>query len=690
MAYNEQQILAINHRGSPLMIEAGAGTGKTTTIIGRVVSLLEDGVNPENICMMTFTNKAARSMQSKIIAKTQKGTRITVGTFHGVALQLLYKVSALIGAPTNYKVFGGYETDKLWRRAIASYITPEGYAELSRGKLQKPSIYESFYSRMKSGMYTIDQLYKEQPKATLINKLLGEGTLEGVFAEYEKLKKENYGVDFNDILEKFYEILDNKTALLYIRRRYTHYFIDEYQDTSRLQAAILHKMLGTNPNITVVGDPNQSIYSFLSANIHNMLDFTKEYPNAKVIQLNANYRSTDAILNVTNKILQNKEAVYNPLHSGRTEQKAILPVFHTYAGEREEATQIVRRIKNWINMGAVPGEIAILARYSRTPYAIERELLQNSIPYVKYGGVAFNDKFHVKKFLALVELAVDKHNYLAWEEILPMAPYIGEELSMRVISDMRRDALWDWNMCPTTCLGNGKRGHSLKQLWDYMQPFSDIETKTFTAPELLKLANIVFKRVYTYYAKNIGRTKSLEEDADSSMKLSGNTGKTNEEILEEHLKDIDGFVEYLTTSRSGDLKTILGQFRLDSSDIDELAEKDKVVVSTIHSAKGLEWEKVIVIGMEDGLLPPAPRSYGAGKYIAVEKTYMEEEERLFYVATTRAKEELHITTCATRMGIASHSSPFIAKFFTKPIEELTKGKKYDKMNFETHRLFIKI
>ena len=147
MPYNQQQQLAIAHRGSPLMIQAGAGTGKTTTIIGRVVSLLEEGVPPENICMMTFTNKAANSMLTKIVAKTPQGRRITVGTFHGIALQLLYKTAALTGMPMNYKVFGGYETEKLWRRAIANSVGEEDFKILSAGKLQKPGIYDGLYSR---------------------------------------------------------------------------------------------------------------------------------------------------------------------------------------------------------------------------------------------------------------------------------------------------------------------------------------------------------------------------------------------------------------------------------------------------------------------------------------------------------------------------------------------------------------
>lgn len=689
MPYNQQQQLAIAHRGSPLMIQAGAGTGKTTTIIGRVVSLLEEGVPPENICMMTFTNKAANSMLTKIVAKTPQGRRITVGTFHGIALQLLYKTAALTGMPMNYKVFGGYETEKLWRRAIANSVGEEDFKILSAGKLQKPGIYDGLYSRMRSGLYTIEQLYNILPKAKLIDAILGEGALERIFSSYEQLKYENKGLDFNDILTKFYEILDNKTARIYIRRRYTHYFIDEYQDTSKLQAAILHKMLGENPNVTVVGDPNQSIYSFLSANIHNMLDFTREYPTAKIIQLNENYRSTDAILSVTNKILNNKESVHNPLHSGRDGNIRILPIFHTYANERDEAAQITRRIQSWIAKGVKPGEIAILARYARIPYAIERELMRAGIPYVKYGGVAFNDKFHVKKFLALVELSIDKRNYLAWEEILPLAPYIGEELTSRVIKDMKHDALWDWNLCPTTCLGNGKRGQALKQLWDYMAPFAELETCTLTADQLLHIVGDVFKSVYTYYAENIGRNKTLGDEEDAS-EVPGMPEKDNSTLLEEHLKDIEGFIDYLLSTRSNDLKSILGQFRLDSSELDNAADTEKVVVSTIHSAKGLEWENVYVIGVEDGILPPTPRTYGAGKHLAKEATYMEEEERLFYVAATRAKNELHITTCSSRMGIPMTPSPFITGFFEAPLDEITKGKKYDKLNYPTHKLYIRI
>lgn len=691
MPYNTQQLLAIQHRGTPLMIEAGAGTGKTTTIIGRVVSILEDGVPPKQICMMTFTNKAAKSMQRKIIAKTPRGKQITVGTFHGIALQLLYKASALIGQPADYKVFGTYETEKLWKRAISLTLSEEQYDIIATNKLQKPSIYESLYSRMKSGLMGIEQLYKALPKAKLINMYLGEGVLERIFAEYETQKRTNKGVDFNDILEEFLRILNNKQALAYVRRRFSYYFIDEYQDTSKIQAAILHKMLGDNPNITVVGDPNQSIYSFLSANIHNMLDFTAEYPTASVIKLNENYRSTDAILDVTNQILQNKETVHNPLHSGRIKQTLKQPVFHSYTNEREEAAAIVRSVKYWLSKGIPANEIAILSRFSRSTTTVERELLQNAVPFAKYGGVAFQDKFHVRKFIALMELAMDKRNYLAWEEILPLAPYIGEELTTRVITEMQTDALWNWQLLPCTGLGNGKRGQSLRQLWDMLADFQALENAAFSAQDFLTLVYQVFEKVYSWYAQNLGKLKHIGDDKQNEEEEESDQGKSNEEILKEHLEEIKGFVEYLLSSRSGDLKSILGQFRLDSSGMEDKEDQDKVIVSTIHSAKGLEWENVIILGLEDGLLPPIPRNYGKGKYTATENPYTEEEERLFYVAATRAKNELHMTLCNYRMGFPQTPSPFIRKFFEADISKLLSDtKKYEKLDFHTHRLFIKI
>jgi len=689
MPYNQQQLLAINHRGTPLMIEAGAGTGKTTTIIGRVVSILEEGIPPNQICMMTFTNKAAKSMQKKIIAKTPRGKQITVGTFHGIALQLLFKASALVGQPANYKVFGTYETEKLWKRAISLTLSDEQYEIISNNKLHKPAIYDSLYSRMKSGLMDIAQLYKVLPKAQLVNMYLGEGTLERIFSEYEAQKRANKGVDFNDILEEFYTLLDNKSALAYVRRRFSYYFIDEYQDTSKIQAAILHKMLGDNPNVTVVGDPNQSIYSFLSANIHNMLDFTQEYPGATVIKLNENYRSTDAILGVTNQILQNKETVHNPLHSGRIQQTLKQPVFHNYTNEREEAAAIVRSVKYWISKGIPANEIAVLSRFSRTTGAVEQELLQNAIPFAKYGGVAFQDKFHVRKFIALMELAMDKRNYLAWEEILPLAPYIGEELTTRVISEMQTDTLWNWQLLPCTGLGNGKRGQALRQLWDMLSDFQALENAAISAQDFLHLVRGVFEKVYTWYVQNLGQLKQ-SKDAKIGDDEEESQGKSTEEILQEHLKEIQGFVEYLLSSRTGDLKAILGAFRLDSSGM-ETQDDDKVVVSTIHSAKGLEWENVFIIGLEDGLLPPIPRNYGQGKYKATENPYTEEEERLFYVAATRAKNELHMTLCNYRMGFPQTPSPFIRKFFDADITKLLSDtKKYEKLNFNTHRLFIKI
>lgn len=690
MAYNEQQQLAIAQRGRPLMIEAGAGTGKTTTIIGRVVSFLEEGVEPSSICMMTFTNKAAYSMQQKIIKKSTKGKYITVGTFHGVALQLLYKVYALLGIHATFKVFGTYEVNKLWQRALVSEVSEEEYTLIVENKLHKPAFLDSIYSRMKSGLYTVEEIMKVMPKAQLYDKYCGVGTLQRIFEKYEQKKQEHHGVDFCDILTMFNEILDNKVALNYIRNKFTHYFIDEYQDTSKLQAEILHKMLGNNPNVTVVGDPNQSIYSFLSANIHNMLEFTKQYSNAEVIKLNKNYRSTDSILNVTNRILQNKEAVYNPLHSGRDMQTLKQPIFHTYYNEKEEGEAVVRLIRHWLSKDVAPSEIAVLSRFSRMTYAIERALLEQNIPYVKYGGLAFNERNHVKKFLAILEVSMDPKNYLAWEEIIPLAPYIGIKLTDQVIAEMKTDVLWNWECMPTTNLGTGKRGKSFRQLWSYFKPFIDLEKNAFSAQDVLEAALKVFIDIYTYYAQNLGKGVKLgEEDHLTEGDDSQDYQLTNESILENHITDINFFVKHLQESRASDLKAMLGQFKLDSS-IQDKPDEEKVVISTIHSAKGLEWENVVVLGLEDGIMPPQNREFGRGKYKAIERTYVEEEERLFYVAATRAKDELHMTVSSSRMGQQSKPSPFIVKFFDTDIIKLIQGKRYEKLNFATHKLYIKI
>ena len=674
MEYNEQQIAAITHTGTPLAIIAGAGTGKTTTLKERVVKTIRDGIPASKICVLTFTNKAAKSIRDKIAASTDRSALLTVSTFHALSLKMLLSLAPKVGKLFDSHILGDYEQDKLWRRAFADAFSESQRAILKINKIGEPGHAAGILSRMVCGKYGFDELVRKIPKAALYDMLLGNGALNMLFNTYEHHKRKNNACDYNDLLLWFDKMMDDEPMFLdMVRRRFTHFFVDEYQDTSILQASILKKMVGGRSDITSVGDPNQSIFSFISAEVNNMLDFSKDFPGAVTVKLSKNYRSAGRILNVTNRILAGAaETVHNPLHSGRGESAGCAePEFFHYRNSHEEAESIIRRIKGWREEGVPDSEIAVLARKSMVTMFVEQGLLREGIPFVKYGGMAFNKKMSVRIFLALLELSFNRKSWMSWEEIIPLGAYIADKTTQQVVSEMKNDDMWDWTNMPSTGLGNGERAKSFARMWEMLRPFSELKEyepgDRGQQSERLKVTYEVFCKVYSYFYNNIGSLKKSGRD-ERYAEMDGG----GEDELMDDLRKIREFVGFLEKSDIEDLREAVGQYRLDQSE-DIKPKSDRVVISTIHSAKGLEWERVVVMGLEDGILPSRDREYGSAAVKVVEKAYMEEEKRLFYVAATRAKDELCVTSAAVRFKERRPPSIFIENFLRESVRKRERG-----------------
>jgi len=681
---NPEQSAARDHRGTPLLIVAGAGSGKTETVAQKVLLTLQSGVAPERICMMTFTNKAADNMIQRISPHYPDAVKIVAGTFHGIAYRMLNEVGLHNGYYKGERILGGYQIERMWEKAYQTVFSESERREIKEMKMGGLNALRRIYSKITTQGIDKADMFKEVPESNNWDNFK-TGCLELAFTTYATLKLDYNGFDFDDILIQYYMMLQHKVLRKEVQDKFDHFFVDEYQDTSWIQGEILKSMVGDNPNVTAVGDQNQGIYSFLAATIHNIETFSSNFKNTTVIKLNRNYRSIPSIITLSNTILDhNKERIDNPLLPVKGDPTTTLkPIIHKFGSAQTEALGVIRDIKAAIARGKTLKDIAILSRLSFTTRFIEMELARENINFVKVGGVKITDKLNIRQFLAFLELTLNKYNWLAWEVILPMIPLIGKELTSQIVADIAASATWTWSTPPAVSLGAGKRWKYFKDFWDILAKVEDLKT---SKPEtFMRDAFILFSKLYIYYWTNASeaqRKEDLEDDIapESGLKLTfvDDPAVSSDPNLHLRLAEIEEYIVKLAEQRPDTLQQLLDQFHLRDTVVDgtEPNNEEHITVSTIHSAKGLEWPVVFVVGLEQGTLPVSGRQYGKipnqellDRYPNIktftEHPYLEEESRLFYVAVTRAEEELHITYAAQRLGQGMKDSPFIVPFKPK-------------------------
>lgn len=679
LIYNESQLEAINHSGPPLLIVAGAGSGKTATLVGRVTNLVKQGVSPDRILMLTFTNKAAKNMVQRSAKFLQEANLqidpknvICAGTFHSIAYQFLHRFGTPAGYFRQEYVLGEYQTKRIWEK-IYNSLDKRTRSIIFRYRLGNTAELTAWHSRLMTGGQSLeDELETNQLMQQW--EAVQPGVISHCFLKYKEFKRDLHGMDYDDILLKCIRMFEFPELLNPIISQFDHMLVDEYQDTSKLQAGFLKKLSPDGNNLVVVGDPKQSIYHFLSAEVTNLTKFDDVYPNAKEIQLLANYRSYGNILAMANQILEGSQEVAN-LHLAATKDQGFKPHIHKYGSERMEARGLLRDIQKALET-TPPGEIAVLSRLSSLTFSLERSLVEEGIPYVKVGGLKLMNKLNIRQFIAFLEVALDRYNWLAWETMLPMIPLIGKELTNILVSDLRAIPEWEWNTPPPISLGSGKRWQAFQVFWNKIKKVAGL--KELPIQEALDEAFDIFKDIYSdywEYAPLEERQGKSEEEEEEEMVY----GSKEEATMEERLAEIRAYIVEMTHHRTEFLASFLDKFKLDDS-MNQIQEEEKITLSTIHSAKGLEWDVVFVTGLEEGSLPVAPRSYGERRSNAQEDEYdqsdlvispfrrhpyMEEERRLFYVACTRAKRELHITFSSQRRNMGRKESPFLKRFKPK-------------------------
>jgi len=614
---NLRQFEAVSVGGGPILVIAGAGSGKTRTIVYRVAWLVDHGVEPSSILLLTFTRKAAQEMLSRaseILDSRVSG--VSGGTFHSTANILLRRYAGLLGFDSSFSIMDQSDTLEAIdhaRKSLAS-VLPD-----LKGFPKARTITE-IISRSAGGGPTIEQVMRHRYEHL-------EGfaqEIEKIRSVYEHHKKTNNLMDYDDLLSNMMLLLEsNEQARLDVSTRWRHVLVDEYQDTNPLQAGIVRLLAFTHDNVMVVGDDSQSIYSFRGAVFTNIMEFPNLFPGTRVIKLEENYRSTQPILEVTNSIISHAKTGYSKRLFTR-KKNGPLPLAVRPWTERGQSRFVIRCIKELYDHGVVFGDIAILFRAGFHSFDLEGELARNSIPFVKYGGFKFLESLHIKDVLAHLKVINNTKDRLSWMRILKILPGVGVKTAYSLAARIADDGIPD---------DPSKLVHR--------------ETKHKAA----------FNNVISLIGNLTNSTGPISEKVEEINRYYFPFLKENYDNYPKRMRDLDHLANLTVPYRS--LNRFLNDMALEPPEQEgagAASKADTLVLSTIHSAKGLEWHTVILIWAAEGRIPSP---------MAVDMPEdMEEERRLLYVATTRAKRNLVISAPRTfldrRLGqVEVHLSRFL-------------------------------
>ena len=597
---NKFQYEAVMHDKGPALLLAGAGTGKTRTLIYRVAHLIESGVSPESILLLTFTNKAANEMKERAEKMLKEKCGITACTYHSFCVKMLRFYGKMAGISPDFTIISGPD-----EADIIDIVK----SELNFQKLKNmpsASVFASMLSTCVNKRLTLEELLKEQKYWRFRQ---NERKLLLLREETKKYKEEHNLFNYDDILLKFDQMLtDYSNIARRIEDTYRYIMVDEYQDTNTLQDSIIRKIRTKNTNLMVVGDDMQSIYKFRGADVQNILSFPKRYTDCKVIYLTENYRSSQEILNLANHVMTNATEGYQKnLRAQFNSQE--LPKVYSVNDTKTEAEFVLNRIKAKHAEGIPYNDICVLYRNSFQSYELEVLLNKAGLDFEKYGGIRFLDRAHIKDVLAFLRIYTNPSDELAWFRILQLHIGIGKVYARNI---SRKCLEYGPEYLIDDCHKRKKYGVHIRKLYDEIQSW---EGKEFL--EILKSS-------CAYYAKtleNTIRNKKVDSESDREECLQDfERNKEDITILQEMAKDYDSALAFLDATT------------LDATKSKE-NEEDKLVLSTIHSIKGLEYDTVILLDCIDEILPSA-------RYIGSPED--NEDVRCMYVAVTRAKNTLYM------------------------------------------------
>ncbi len=639
---NEQQRAAVFQTEGPVLILAGAGSGKTRVLTHRAAYLIEEkGVNPWNIMAITFTNKAAGEMRERIDAIVGMGSEsIWVSTFHSACVRILRRYIDRLGYDNNFTI---YDADD--QKTVMKDILKRLQIDT---KIYKDRMFLNAISRAK------DELISPEEFALRAAGDFGLKRQSEVYTEYQKILKRNNALDFDDLIVKCVELLrDNSAVLDYYQERFRYIMVDEYQDTNTAQFHLVSLLAGKYRNLCVVGDDDQSIYKFRGANIQNILSFEKVFPDATVIRLEQNYRSTQNILDAANAVIRNNEGRKDK--SLWTEKGAGDRIsFYQLDSAYEEAEVIAGSISSFVRKGIYRyGDCAVLYRTNAQSRMLEERFINENIPYRIFGGVNFYSRREIKDLLAYLKTIDNAQDDVAVGRIVNVPRRgIGATTIARVQewADENGLGLYE-SMARVEEIPSVGRSAASK-----VRSFV-----TFIESMREKAAQLLVEDLLKAVLDETGYERELEaEEDEEALTRIGNIDEL-----------ISKAAAYQDTAQEPCLSGFLEEVAL-VADIDNLVEgSDYVALMTLHSAKGLEFPNVYLAGMEDGLFP---------SYMTItndDPEELEEERRLCYVGITRAKEQLTITSARMRMTRGETQYNKVSRFVGEIPDGLMTGAAYD-------------
>ena len=592
---NPEQYSAITVPEGPVLVIAGAGSGKTRTIVYRVAWLIDIGVDPHSILLLTFTRKAAMEMLNRASSLLDgRAAMVFGGTFHSVGYSLLRKYAESLALDRSFSIMDQRDILDAIEQARKNLTPP--VSDLKSFPKAK-TIYE-ILSRSVGASRDLETVVKDRYPhfEEYVSDIIK------ISHEYNDIKLKNNLLDYDDLLTQSVRLLEENEEL---RRRissnWRYLLVDEYQDTNRLQASMVRLIASDHDNVMAVGDDSQSIYSFRGANFQNIIEFPNIFPGTRVIKLEENYRSTQPILNVTNQIIDHASFGYRKRLFTR-QNSGPLPFLIRPGSEQDQSRIVARLILDSVKYGGNLNDIAVLFRAGFHSFELEAELARNSIPFAKYGGFKFVESQHIKDALAYLKVANNPRDLVSWVRLLKMIPGVGDKTALKI----SRAIADDYSPSNLEILSRKakKQQDQLSQLFDIFSKLRIAESSLLDKLELVIRSYLPY--LQTHFDNFPKRLKDLEQLAS----MGGSYSSLSEFLAEVALEPPDAdHSEFVDSSQ-------------------------RVTLSTIHSAKGLEWETVVIIWATEGRIP-SPMAFNS-------PDDLEEERRLIYVATTRAKKNLVI------------------------------------------------
>ncbi len=636
---NEQQLAAVTAKPGPQLIIAGAGSGKTRTLTYRVAYLLENGIDPRNILLLTFTNKAARQMLDRVANLLPiDASGIWGGTFHSVGNRMLRRHGNALGLNSGFTIMDREDQKDLINTVVASAgIDPKEI------RFPKGDVLAEIFSFVVNTETPMEELLalKFPYFLPLLEKITD------VHARYEKKKKATNSVDFDDLLEKTLTMLQkHENIASFYRRQFQFILVDEYQDTNKIQADFIDLLACENRNVMVVGDDAQSIYSWRGANFQNILEFPKRYPDAQVFKIEMNYRSVPEVLEVANAAISANVDQFKKNLQPVRESNSAKPAIVALNDGNEQAQFIAQRILELRDEDVDLNEIAVLYRAHYHALELQLELSRRGIPYQITSGIRFFEQAHIKDVISFLRFVSNPRDEVAFKRMVKLLPGIGNRSAENLwsawdksLNERGEITSWSERLMAMSVGAKSKKhwtqlAHTLDEIAPGRQPNPPSEMITS-----------VVEAIYDDYAK---------------------VNFTNYELRKEDLNQLAAFARQFK-----DANEFLSQLALISNVDAEAApnqtgDKEAVNLSTVHQAKGLEFHTVFVIWLTDGMFPSS-RSMD-------ERKDLEEERRLFYVAITRAKDELYLTYPHMRLtggygDVFQRPSRFLKEIPNKLVED---------------------